>query len=365
MDELRGILSLIHQGEYQHAVLVTLVKREGSSYRRPGAKLLITDRDNSVGSISGGCLETEIQRLAAESMAAQDRRIVALDTISEEDALFGFGLGCPGKLHLLFEPFQRDALPEFLERLDEYSKRRQDAVLATAISSGLRLLISIEDATGTLGSPALDRAAVRAAATLSENRCLVHELMGSRTEVFYEMIRPAPRLVICGAGDDAMPLARLALETGLEVFVVDPRESHTSRSRFPGASRLMVAQPDQLPPDLAPDERTVAVVMTHNYVRDFDYVRELLDTRVGYIAVVGSAQRGDNLRRDLRSEGCRGLDRLYTPAGLDIGCETPAEIALSILAEAKSVLGRRIPTSLSLKLQRHRPAAVSRMVVWE
>jgi xanthine dehydrogenase accessory factor len=370
MDELREILTRIRRGDYQRAVLVTLVKREGSSYRRPGAKILITDRGDSVGSISGGCLETEIRRLAAESLRMA-RRIVELDTTSEEDAVFGFGLGCPGKLHLLFEPFRRGALPEFLHRLDDYSNRREDVALATTVCAeipadrGNRLLISVDQIAGTLGSPALDRAAVRTAVTLSDSRCLVHELAGSRTEVFYELVRPAPRLVICGAGDDAIPLARIAQETGLEVLVVDPRESHASASRFPCASRLIVAQPETLPPDLAPDQRTIAVVMTHNYLRDFDFVRQLLHTRIGYIAVVGSAARGENLRRDLRSEGCRGLDRVYTPAGLDIGSETPAEIALAILAEAKAVLSRRIPTSLSLKLRHHLPPRISRMVLWE
>jgi xanthine dehydrogenase accessory factor len=229
---------------------------------------------------------------------------------------------------------------------------------------GNRLVISSHCSAGTLGSPALDRAAVRTMASLVENRGLVHDLAESRVEVFYELVRPVPRLVICGAGDDAIPLARIAAETGLEVAVVDPSETHLSASRFPQASRL-VAPPGAFPAELVPDDRTIAVVMTHNYLRDFDYVRALLDTRVAYIGVVGSAARGDNLRRDLRGEGCRGLERVYTPAGLDIGSETPAEIALAILAEAKAVLGRRVPTSLSLKLHHHSPAAVSRAVLWE
>jgi xanthine dehydrogenase accessory factor len=290
MSELKALLDALAARTYDRAVIVTLVKLDGSGYRKAGARMIITDDGWSCGSVSGGCIEGLVRDHAKRVIATSVTDRIDVDTTSDEDVLFGSGLGCPGKLQFLFEPFTRDA---FDSRFGE---------VRNALAQ--RMTVSFQE----------------------------------------ETIAPPIALHIFGAGNDAMPMAALSLMMGWETTVYDAREAFVTRARFPEPIRFVQSHPLLL----TLDAMSAAVVTTHNYFLDLDWLRHLLRSDAPSISIVGSRNRFVMICDVLREEGF-DVARLRGPAGLDIGSETPAEIALSVLAEVKAVLAGRSGTSLSSK----------------
>jgi len=197
----------------------------------------------------------------------------------------------------------------------------------------------------SLGDDALDAAAKDAARDLlSRDRSEIRELRGSSGDarVFVEVLEPPLRLVICGAGHDVAPLVRAADGLGWRPIVADDREEFLNRERFPEAAGYVHLERPQDVAKVAPiDERTFVVVMTHNFLRDKDYIRSLLDSPARFVAMLGPGARTERLLKELRDEGVAideaALDRIHGPAGLDVGAEGPEEIAAAIVAEIVAV----------------------------
>jgi xanthine/CO dehydrogenase XdhC/CoxF family maturation factor len=191
---------------------------------------------------------------------------------------------------------------------------------------------------------------------LDNNRSTVkvYPLPLGKAEVFIEVIQPPVPLMIFGAGHDAVPLVRLAQELGWYVTVVDSRQADATRERFPSADEVILSRPESIGDRIGLDNRTVAVVMTHNYLHDLEILKTLLLSPVRYLGILGPKSRTGKLLQDLQEQGItpteNQLQHLYSPVGLDIGADTPEEIALSIVAEIQGVLANHSGGSLRNKL---------------
>jgi xanthine dehydrogenase accessory factor len=349
ISDVLGAIGALHaRGE--RMALATIVSVRGSTYRRPGARLLVPEHGAPVGNVSGGCLEGDVERIGREVMASGTPRLELFDLTADGEEVWGYGLGCNGAMELFIEPAEHTvATAAVLRRvLDE----ERACCLVTALTSGIdgvdpgaRFLV---EASGTrdggLGAPDADAVATDLARqALASGRSSVETLgtAGGEIRVFAEVLEPPPRLLVCGAGHDAIPLVRYAADLGWRVTVADVREPFLTQERFPEASSFVDADPITVARVWQPDRRSSAVVMTHNYLRDIDYLRALLDCDLAYLGVLGPRRRTEQLLRELAADGVTVTDtsraRLHAPAGLDLGAEGPEEVAWSIVAEMLAV----------------------------
>jgi len=350
-DVLGAIESLSARGE--RLALATVVAVRGSTYRRPGARLLVPEEGELIGNISGGCLEADVADVARVVMSEGVARIVAFDLTADDDAVWGWGLGCNGAIELFVEPADRAAEVAAALRmaLEEERPIAMVTVLeprTTGVEQGDRILVRSDGSVArSLGDERLDAEARGVALELlAAERSEVRELAGG-DRVFVEVLEPPLRLVICGAGHDAAPLVHAAAAQGWNAIVVDDRAMFLTRERFPEAAGFVhVERPDEVG-KLAPiDARTFVVVMTHRFLNDKEYLRSLLGTRARMISMLGPYARTRRILAELGEEGVEvadaDLERIHGPAGLDLGAEGPEEIAAAIVAEIVAVRrGRR------------------------
>lgn len=328
MPEIDRILAALAGTPRQPAALATLVAVQGSSYRRPGARLLLLGDDVRVGSISGGCLEDDLILRARRVLETGSAEVVTYDTTQENDIVWGVGLGCQGIVRILIEPIFSNH-PGWL------------AVLSANRVAGLRTEISVVHG----GS-----------ATAMHGTWLTADLAANfpAGDVFNEVIPPRPALLVLGAGDDAQPLVRLARETGWRVTVADSRAAFATLARFPEADEIIVAPPDELASRTVLDSDSHAVVMTHRYTEDLRLLRILLARKLAYLGVLGPRKRTARLLDELAAEGFSPdpemMECLHAPIGLDLGSITPETIALSIVAELQCARTGRTPIHLRDRL---------------
>ena len=343
--------------------LATVVHVEGSSYRRPGARMLVTDDGNLTGAISGGCLEGDALRKALLVINQQQNKLVTYDTTDEDDAKFGVQLGCNGIVHILFEPINTGLPNHPVNLLRELSAKRQDGVLVTLFSlsrpqdavAGTCLLILPEAViSGELAAEQGNAEILEDAnhALLTRKSFIKeYKFNGDEIAAFVEFIQPPVALVIIGAGNDAFPLVSMAAVLGWETTIVDGRISHATVQRFPQADHIIVAKPDEVLPQLVVDGQTVFVLMTHNYNYDLALLQQLVTQKeCRYIGSLGPKKKLERMVGDLKTAGVHltkaQLGRIYGPVGLDLGAETAEEIALSVTAEIKKVLSDNSGMSL-------------------
>ena len=310
--------------------LVTLVAVSGSSYRRPGARLLIESDGSRVGSISGGCLEADVIARAARVRATGAAEVVVYDTTSENDLVWGVGLGCHGVVHLLVERI--DVAPDWAATLRRNAAQNRATPLRTVWTSPGPL---------PLGT-SLAKAPLEGAGEI---------------RVFEERVPPPTPLVVFGAGDDVQPLVRFARELGWHITVADPRPDFVTPGRFPAADRLVTSPAADLVAAVDPPANAVAVVMTHHYVHDLPMLGALFERDLAYLGLLGPKKRAARIVGDLQRSGTTVTDsqvrRLHAPVGLDLGADGPAEVALSIVAEIQAALAGRNAQSL-----RHRDTPI-------
>lgn len=360
MKELQSIIDAYREIEQKNtqAALATVVKVTGSAYRRAGARMLITTDGQTVGSVSGGCLERDVINQARRVLQWNEPRVVAYDSMSDDDIAWEFNLGCNGIVEVLIEPLSHTAEQRHMAFLTECLQQRQVGVLATIFGVegptkakiGSRLMLSAQrPARHDIGDGGLAEAILDDSQhTLDNGTSLVkiYEMATGRAEVFIEVIQPSVPIVIFGAGHDAVPLVRFAKELGWHVTMVDPRPGYATRTRFPLADILIVCRPEEVCERIKIDRYTVAAVMTHNFLHDSELLRTLWPSPLRYIGILGSKQRTrrllDQVQETGRSHSDHSLDRVYGPMGLDIGADTPEEIALAVVAEIKAVLTGRL-----------------------
>ncbi|WP_412465427.1 XdhC family protein [Pedobacter sp. KLB.chiD] len=347
MKEITDIVKAYQKAtkENRKTALATVVKVEGSAYRRPGARMLITEDGQLTGAISGGCLEGDALRKALSAIIQQENKLITYDTTDEDDAKFGVQLGCNGIVHILFEPIiETDGLNP-IAILTALKSQRESAVLATFFSLsnrhqlGTGLLFRNEPVLSKIPKSISDEV-IEDIQEVFENKISafkVYKQNNQQIDTFLEFIKPPISLMIAGAGNDAQPLAEMAYQLGWEVTVIDGRPTHATPQRFPNATRIVVSKPENVLSHIQIDEQTAFVLMTHNYNYDLELLQQLLATNVPYIGTLGPKKKLLRMLDELNLATSENEIRVHGPIGLDIGAETAAEIAISILAEIKSV----------------------------
>jgi len=362
MKEIRDILKAFDEAQKlgKQTALATVVHVEGSSYRRPGARMLIEDDGQLTGAISGGCLEGDALRKALLVMTEKRSRLVTYDTMDDDDAKFGVGLGCNGIIQVLIEPIDTADPDHPIQYLKAINEKRQKAVLITLFSLqdkkdiqyGTCLLLT-ENGNLIGHTPVLKDVLIADAQEALSNQTSSFKNYISNDHnltAFVEMIKPPLSVIIIGAGNDVMPLVDMADILGWETTVVDGRANYAKKERFVSACQVLVSKPEQVLEQIEIDEHTVFLLMTHNYNYDMAMLKQLLQKNVSYIGMLGPKNKRERMLNELKDEGLiftpQQLSVLHSPVGLDIGAETSEEIALSILAEIKALFAGRDVQSL-------------------
>jgi xanthine dehydrogenase accessory factor len=364
IKEINDIIGAFEEAhcEGRQTALATVVHVDGSSYRRPGARMLITDEGKLTGAISGGCLEGDALRKALFAITRGSSMLVTYDTMDEDDAKLGVGLGCNGIIQVLFEPVDPEDPKNPVQLLKRVRAERRHAVLITLFSlrdkrgphPGTCLLLEGDKmiSSGKEDMELNDVLRQDAGRVMEEKLSAFRNYVSATSDLtaFIEFVTPPVSVVIMGAGNDVVPLVKMADVLGWETTVVDGRPSLARPERFVPSCQVLVSKPESVLEKIRIDEETVFLLMTHNYNYDLAMLKALIRRNVNYIGSLGPRQKLDRMLEEIREEGIRvtdeQLEHIYGPAGLEIGAETPEEIALSILAEIKAVLAKKEGRSL-------------------
>lgn len=340
--------------------LATVVHVEGSSYRRPGARMLIREDGVLTGAISGGCLEGDALRKALLVIMQQQSMLVTYDTSDDQDAIIGMGLGCNGIIQVLIEPINPGDDNNPIQLLKKITGKDSNAVLVTLFSledkkksqPGTCLLLSEDGAVAGSSQYIED-------VLLEEAGAVLHKMQSSfrhysndtfKFTAFVEFVPPAISLVIIGAGNDILPLVAMAEIIGWKTTVIDGRPAYAKKERFPASCSVLLAKPEQILEKINITPRTAIVLMTHNYNYDLSMLEVLSGTPIKYIGMLGPKKKLERMQSELDEKNAgfsaEQLSCIYSPVGLDIGAETAEEIALSILAEIKTVFADAKAVSL-------------------
>ena len=360
MKEINDILKSYREAlsNGKKTALATVVKVEGSSYRQPGAKMLVTEDGMLTGAISGGCLEGDALRRALLAINQKHNKLITYDTSDESVQEFSVQLGCNGIVYILFEYIDDSDLNNPIKLLEKSAESRDACVIATRFS--------LNRNADQIGTFLLYRGIDDGVSENEDLKFSLEEVLQKRTSALNDFIFedtkqsvllqyiPSPvSLLVVGAGNDAKPVVAIADLLGWEVTVGEGRITHATTKRFPEAKKVIVAKAEELLNDFIVDDRTFVLLMTHNYHYDLQVLKLLLKTDCPYIGTLGPKTKLIRMISDLNDEGIivkdQDMKRIYGPIGLDIGAETSEEIALSAISEIKAVMEGRKGTSLRYK----------------
>lgn len=362
MKELRAIIKQYDQAveKGKKTALATVVHLEGSSYRRPGARMLIEDDGNLTGAISGGCLEGDALRKALYVIIQQRAMLVTYDTMDDDDAKFGVGLGCNGIIQVLIEPIDPSDPFNPIAILKGVTMKRDQSIILTLFNLRDRMATQVgtcllyRNDLDTMGrANALPSGITMDMQTsLANKKSTFKEYLTEQDTVtaFIEYVEMPVALMIIGGGNDAYPLVDIANVLGWEPYVIDGRANYATQDRFASACSIIVAKPENVLEQIKIDHRTIFVLMTHNYNYDLAMLKALLNVDTPYIGSLGPKKKLERMLAELKAEGIipnnDQMNKIFGPTGLDLGAETPEEIALSIIAEIQAVLTGSKPVRL-------------------
>ena len=346
MDELFTDLEKLAKVE-KRVAMATLVGTRGTSPKKEGAKMWVGEEGRILGSVTiGGCVDARVIEDAEKALATSEPRLLQVD-LGDEDA-WEMGLSCAGSLDVLIEPFDLTAANNPL--VDTYRAVRsaieqgKTVAIVTPLKDGAQRLLVTEDDNTDLNDEvrkvAFDLMRKRKSATVS--------IGDPPVELFFEVHGPPPTLIVFGAGHVSMPLVSLAHDLGLKTIVVDGRPRFATRERFPEVDELLIGIPSEIAQTLSYNSSTFVVLTAHDYKYDLPVLKVVLPTGAAYIGLLGSKRRGKSIKEFLKESGMDEalFARLHVPTGLDIGADSAAEIALSILAEAVAIKSGRRGASL-------------------
>lgn len=334
------------------AALATVVKVHGSSYRSPGARMLIMDDGKWVGSISGGCLEGDALRKARLVMSDKKPVTVTYDTREESNQHLGIGLGCNGVIDVFIEPLNDNDQNSPVHLFEGFEDTKEPLALASIFSgsaSGEKMLITeVGQELRSFTDPSLAQMVRPDLKSLFETKRSItkkYSLISEEVDVFVELIQPTISLIIFGGGFDARPVSELAKSLGWNVSVTDECVAHIAPLFFPTADKLSLCQREFIDRDFDITAYTACVLMSHNYEYDRDVLQKLLKTNSPYIGILGPRKRFDKMQEEFANKKIflteKDFHRIHSPIGLDIGAEAPDEIALSIVSEIQSKFTNR------------------------
>lgn len=362
MKEISEILKAYSEAKAtgKKTALATVVKVEGSSYRQPGARMLVTEDGLLTGAISGGCLEGDALRKALLSIHQQQNKLITYNTSNDEDVEVGLQLGCNGIVHILFEYIDETLENNPIRLLQQLQAERKPAIIGTLFSLQKQarqdgtILFYRENADPLYSNKIAFELLPDAKRVLEDKLTIIKKLNeNDDVEALIEYITPPVSLIIVGAGNDVQPLVKMVEITGWEITIAEGRATHATRKRFPEAKQIRVGKPEQVFENINIDHQTYFVLITHNYKYDLAMLKLLLQSDCCYIGILGPKTKLNRMLDDLLGEGIKvteeQLNRIYGPIGLDIGAETSEEIALSIVAEIKAMMSGKTGTSLKYK----------------
>lgn len=340
-----------HAREQAPLVLATIVNTIGSTYRKPGAQMLIAGDGRSAGLLSGGCLESDLFERARSVLNTGRAALVDYDSRGSDDPIWGLGLGCEGAMRILltrlaaendYQPYAFGARCRSTDRPGAYAlvveSRAESYVLGKSYTSD-----------ETMHLPREVRAALeRLAASVAAGKVEHSTVDTDDASFLVAQVAMPTRLLVLGAGPDALPLVEIAGLLDWHVSVLDHRAAYAIPQRFPRAKRVEVRPTAELDEVLRLDRFDAAVVMSHHLPSDARYLRALAQSDVPYVGLLGPALRRKRLMHELGPDASALEGRLHGPIGLDIGANTPESIALSIVAEIQAVQAGRAGGSFSL-----------------
>ena len=313
--------------------LATVVGVRGSTYRGLAARQLVAADGTSVGTVSGGCLDNDLRQVALRVIDSGVAEQVEFDLTADDEAIWGWGVGCNGATDLLVEP--ASSAMELVAMVSS-AATETFCIVHTVPDTSLRRIVRRGDQAG-------DPLVATALEAIESGRHRTEVMEGTRR--LFEVVGAPPRLVVFGAGHDAAPVVAQAAMLGFRTVVVDDRRQFLTAERFPQAHDFIHAEPGDLARAVRPDAKTAVILMSHNYVRDLEALQSLLGTPAPYIGALGPGERLQRMLDDLEDRGISvaadDLSRLHGPAGLDIGAEGPIEIGWSVLAEVLAVMRGR------------------------
>lgn len=325
-------------------VLATVYDTLGSTYSKAGHRILIAGNGDYRGLVSGGCLEGDLAERSRAVLENDAAAAITYDLRDEVDEIWGLGVGCNGVLRVLLQPLRRERDYQPFAAIARCLAGDERAGIATVVeSSNARIpagasVISRAESHEAWGLPPRDaeRLAELTRSSLAGGGARLAAEEGA--SVLFAPLRPIPKLLVLGAGLDAVPLVAMAAELGWFVTVADHRPAYVARGGFPRADRALLVDPAALASSLAVDEFDAIVVMSHHLATDRKYLAQLATARAAYLGVLGPRARRERLVAELDDVAPQLRARLRGPVGVDIGADSPESIALSILAELQVTL---------------------------
>jgi xanthine/CO dehydrogenase XdhC/CoxF family maturation factor len=343
-------------------VLATVLRTEGSTYRKRGASILIGADGSSSGMLSGGCLEADLRERAARVIRNNRAERVWFDTRDGDDPVFGLGLGCEGAMDVWLQPLTPAAGYGALHYMTRCLETERAGCIVTVVGGDARAdelgrqvhsdetpgVATPGVATPGVATPGDDdalgavlRSCLTGVATPSAALLRAVPFDGRSLEAFLAPVELPPSLLLCGAGPDAIPVYGFAAALGWRVTVYDHRPAYAERSFFPDATRVVLGRPGELGENLKPEQFDAAVIMSHHLPSDIEYLRLLCASPPRFIGVLGPPSRRQRLFAEVGDAASRIASRIHGPVGLDIGAGTPESIALAIVAQVHAVLAGR------------------------
>jgi xanthine/CO dehydrogenase XdhC/CoxF family maturation factor len=364
MKEIRTIIAAydaVERSENQ-AALATVVRVEGSSYRRTGARMLVQDNGTWVGGISGGCLEGDALKQARMAIFKATPTLITYDTTQDDEHQIGVGLGCNGIIDVLFTPldFSNKNNPvEVLKRCVDSPRKTHTLLTITKINgegndlkTGQAIEYNDEKSLSFIQNKELLNSLISnilTQQTKGNSAPISVKVKTGEYSVFIELIPPAIHLVIMGHQYDVFPLSRLTKELGWETTIVAPKLKVNHKI----SDLVNKVLPVERFNEIAFDEYTAVVLMSHDYEKDKANLMKVLETNTRYIGMLGPRVRSERVWEEFAAEGFKVADenqeRIYAPVGLDIGAVSPEEIALSLISEIRAVFSGRAGGLLRLR----------------
>ncbi len=327
--------------------LATVYETAGSTYSKAGQRILLAANGDYRGLVSGGCLEGDLAERARSVIASGKAAAVTYDLRDSADELWGLGVGCNGLLRVLLQPLLTANDYQPFGAIAECLAGTRRAAVATVIESGRADLavgataVVADCDERVFGASEAGASLLRAAGRTALQAAAAHLVAEQSYRILHAPLQPIPRLLVLGAGLDALPLVGMGAELGWFVTVADHRPGYLTRGGFERAERAVLVEPQKLGATLRLADFDAIVVMSHHLATDRHYLAELATVDSRYLGVLGPRARRDRLLEELADAAPQLRERLKGPVGLDIGADSPESIALSILAELQSTLSER------------------------
>ena len=340
-------------------VLATIIETKGSTYRKPGARLLITRNGKFYGLLGGGCFEADLLEHALKIFESKEDTSLFYDMRGPEDLVWGLGLGCNGAVRIRLEYLSAENNFQPLSLIHQALESEQKNIVASIcesshpdIKQGQHFFIGSE-ASPTSPKHIPEEILITASQALESGKSSLQSfnLNGQEIQVFFSAVIPPVRLLVIGGGPDSVPVVKTAKQLGWNISVVDYRDGYTRPENFPDADSVHKATPEDLTKTIDIEKLDAIVLMTHKFEYDLRYLKNFVNSQVSYIGLLGPTARKNELLKSLEQFPDNFVEKVYGPVGIDIGGELPEEIALSLIAEIQAVLHGRDGAHLSHKAE--------------